>query len=470
MEQQQQQQQAHSRAAHRTPPQRQQAIDLATNQQATIPPKKSSSPSAQQTTMNLEEEFKNFKPIHLDRSDIRPTRKRYLILLLFCLHSGINSFQWIYLSSITNTVARFYQVDNFAINLTSTIYMIVYIPLVVPSTWLFERLGMRNSILLGSLGTTFGSVVKCFSCQPGSFWTLLMSGQTIVAISQLFILSVPPRLASIWFPDDQVSLANACGVFGNQFGIALGFIVPQLMVGNEIEPADGVGSGLLTMFVSIALVSASISMSIALFFDKTPAKPPGLARLQQIIRENAGVEAGARPLVDAHTQTSSNNGSKFGFADLLWDLLTDINFVLLMASYGLNVGVFYAISTVLNQMISPKWPDANALVGRLGLLLVISGMFGSVISGYILDKTRLYRLVNASLYSLSLLSMILFSVTLEWRNLSALYLATVSLGHFMTGYLFIGYEMSNEITWPRPESVTAGLLNMAAQVSSREDL
>lgn len=407
----------------------------------------------------------NFKANYLDRSDIRPTKKRYLILVLFCLHSAINAAQWIYLSSITNTVAKYYRVDNMAINWTSMVYMLVYIPLVVPSTWLFERIGMRNSILLGSLGTSLGSLVKCFSCQPGRFG-LLMCGQTLVAISQLFVLSVPPRLASVWFPDDQVSLANACGVFGNQFGIALGFVVPQLVIrspasGDESLALEATSAGLFKLFVGIALFSSTVSLLIMFLFDHTPSRPPGLARLQQIKQENAIAEAGAQPLVlDGNVQNAS-----YGFGALLWDLITDVNFVLLMASYGLNVGVFYAISTVLNQMISPTWPDANTLVGRLGLLLIVSGMFGSVISGLILDKTRMYRLVNASLYSFSLLSMMLFAGTLEWHNLVALYLAVLLLGYFMTGYLFIGYEMSNEITWPRPESVTAGLLNLSAQVS-----
>lgn len=432
------------------------------------------------------------KANYIDRSDIKPTQKRYLILLLFCLHSAINASQWIYLSSITNTVSKFYQVDNMAINWTSMVYMLVYIPLVVPSTWLFEQMGMRNSILLGSLGTTLGALIKCFCCQPSRF-NLLMFGQTIVAISQLFVLSVPPRLASVWFPDNQVSLANACGVFGNQLGIALGFVVPQLVLGDEIDSLDTIASGLFNLFIGIAICSGSISLLIMFLFDQSPSKAPGLARLQQIKQENALAEAAVLPLVldnstaavaaaatTTTTATTTVGGSLNGnsgfigvgapraspnsFGALLWDLLSDVNFVLLMASYGMNVGVFYAISTVLNQMIAPTWPNANTLVGRLGLLMIISGMFGSVVSGLILDKTRLYRLVNATLYLMSLVSMVIFALTLEWHTSLTLHLAVILLGYFMTGYLFIGYEMSNEITWPRPESVTAGLLNMSAQI------
>lgn len=416
------------------------------------------SASGQEISIDGRHATGNFKTLNYDRSDIKPTKKRYLILLLFCLHSMINAAQWIYLSSITNIVSRYYQVDNMAINWTSMIYMVVYIPLIVPASWLFERIGMRNSILLGSIGTTLGSFVKCFSCHQDRFY-LLMIGQTVVAISQLFVLSVPPRLASIWFPDDQVSLATACGVFGNQFGIALGFVVPQLVIGDEVSSLINIESGLFNLFLGMVLVSGIISAMIMFFFDTTPSKAPGLARLQQIKQENAIAEAGTTPLVN------DGDSLRYGFGSLLWDLLTDKNFVMLIVSYGLNVGVFYAISTVLNQMIAPEWPDGNKLVGRLGLVLIISGMIGSVVAGYILDKTHMYRLVNASLYALSLVSMILFAITLQAHNLVALYLTVALLGYFMTGYLMIGYELSNEITWPRPESVSAGLLNLSAQVS-----
>lgn len=224
------------------------------------------------------------------------------------------------------------------------------------------------------------------------------------------------------------------------------------------------------MFLGITVASALVSILILFLFDDTPARPPGLARLQQIKQENAIAEAGVMPLVDAADGIGSADTisaqKRYGFGSLLKDLFTDANFVLLMISYGLNVGVFYAISTCLNQMIAPYWHNANTLVGRLGLLLVVSGMLGSVVFGYILDKTRLYRLVNGSLYLLSLVSLIMFTVSLEVHKLVAVYSTVALLGLFMTGYLFIGYEMSNEITWPRPESVTAGLLNLSAQVSS----
>ncbi len=37
-------------------------------------------------------------------------------------------------------------------------------------------------------------------------------------------------------------------------------------------------------------------------------------------------------------------------------LMTNKNYVLLLITYGLNVGVFYAISTILNTVIVENYP------------------------------------------------------------------------------------------------------------------
>ncbi|RWR99552.1 feline leukemia virus subgroup C receptor-related protein 2-like protein [Leptotrombidium deliense] len=106
--------------------------------------------------------------------------------------------------------------------------MIVYIPGIFPASWLINKKGLRFSVLLGSFGTCIGSWVKCLSVSPDRFW-VTMIGQTIVAVSQLFLLSLPPRVASVWFAPNEVSRATAVGVFGNQLGIALGFVIPPLL-------------------------------------------------------------------------------------------------------------------------------------------------------------------------------------------------------------------------------------------------
>ena len=51
--------------------------------------------------------------------------------------------------------------------------------------------------------------------QPDRFLITFL-GQTVVAISQVFILSLPARVAAVWFGQKEVSTACSVGVFGNQ--------------------------------------------------------------------------------------------------------------------------------------------------------------------------------------------------------------------------------------------------------------
>ncbi|CAB3240116.1 unnamed protein product [Arctia plantaginis] len=76
---------------------------------------------------------------------------------------------------------------------------------------------LRVTTIIGCFGTCAGAWLKVFSVPPDMFW-LGFLGQTVVAISQVFVLNVPPRLAAVWFGEDQVSVACSIGVFGNQEG------------------------------------------------------------------------------------------------------------------------------------------------------------------------------------------------------------------------------------------------------------
>lgn len=372
-------------------------------------------------------------------------KKRFLILLLFCLYSMINSFQWIEYSSLTNVISQFYNVDNMAVNWTSVIYMVTYIPFILPASWLLEFIGLRYAVIIGSVGTTVGAAIKCFSVKETAF-AITMFGQTIVALSQLFIISVPPLLAAVWYPDNQVSTATAFGVFGNQFGIALGFIIPPIML-PDVSTKMAIAAGLKTLFNSVFLISLLLTITIILFFDNEPKKPPGSARLR--------------------AQMSSRAPSPGSFLTSVMAVCKDKNYVLLVISYGINVGVFYAISTVLNQMVAPSWPQLTYLSGAMGLIIVISGMVGSVVCGQALDRTHAFKTVTVLIYLFSLLSMVLFAFVVRLPNVIwPLYVASAILGFFMTGYLPLGFEFAAEITYPQPENTTAGLLNLSAQVSN----
>jgi MFS transporter, FLVCR family, feline leukemia virus subgroup C receptor-related protein len=64
-------------------------------------------------------------------------------------------------------------------------------------------------------GTLIGAWIKVFSVHPDLFWVTFL-GQTIVALSQTYALSIPVPLAAAWFGSKEVSTACSLGLLGPQ--------------------------------------------------------------------------------------------------------------------------------------------------------------------------------------------------------------------------------------------------------------
>ncbi|KAJ8735226.1 hypothetical protein PYW07_006846 [Mythimna separata] len=400
---------------------------------------------------------------------------RWLVLFVFVFNSASNSMQWIQYTIIQDAVVKYYGVSSIQVYWTSMIFMITYIPLIFPASWLLDKTNLRVTTIIGSFGTCLGAWLKVFSVPQDMFWLGFM-GQTVVAISQVFILNVPPRLAAVWFGANQVSSACSIGVFGNQLGVAVGFVLPPLLV-RASGTIPEIAADFRLMFYLIAGFTSVLFVFILLFFKAAPPSPPSAAAdmgnsldsnfllsLKKLITN--------RNYVLLLISYGLNVGTFYAISTLLNQviltyypkLITNRNYVLLLISYGLNVGTFYAISTLLNQVILTYYPGANIDAGRIGLVIVVAGMAGSVVCGLILDKTHRFKETTLSVYAASVVGMLIFTFTLDCGYIAVVYLSSILLGFFMTGYLPVGFEFASEVTYPEPEGTTSGILNAVVQI------
>ena len=148
-------------------------------------------------------------------AEVRLSRRRWAVVLLFSSYSLCNAFQWIQYGSINNVFVRFYGVSAFAIDWLSMSYMLTYIPLLFPVAWLLDKRGLRFIALAGSALNALGAWVKLGSLKPHLFPVTVL-GQVICSLAQVFILGMPSRIASVWFSSREVSTACSVAVFGNQ--------------------------------------------------------------------------------------------------------------------------------------------------------------------------------------------------------------------------------------------------------------
>lgn len=64
---------------------------------------------------------------------------RWVVLCIFVFYSASNSMQWIQYSIIQDAVVKYYGVTSITVYWTSMIYMITYIPLIFPGSWLLDK-------------------------------------------------------------------------------------------------------------------------------------------------------------------------------------------------------------------------------------------------------------------------------------------------------------------------------------------
>ncbi|KAM4632712.1 choline/ethanolamine transporter FLVCR1 [Polymixia lowei] len=367
--------------------------------------------------------------------------RRFAVLAVFSLYSLVNAFQWIQYSIITNIFTHYYGVASNKVDWLSIVYMVAYVPLIFPATWLLDKRGLRLTVLLGAGLNCLGAWLKCASVRPDLFGVTMVA-QVVCSVAQVFILGLPSRIASVWFGPREVSTACATAVLGNQLGTAIGFLLPPVLVPNTADDLDLMGNNISIMFYGTAVVSTVLFILTVIVIKDRPELPPSQA---QAVLPDCPPE-------------------DYSYRQSIINLFRNKAFLLLLVSYGIMTGSFYSVSTLLNQMITACYENQELNAGRIGLTLVVAGMVGSIICGLWLDHTKTYKMTTLIVYILSFLGMVVFTFTLDLNNIHLVFFTAGVLGFFMTGYLPLGFEFGVEITYPESEGTSSGLLNAFAQI------
>ncbi|KYO43622.1 heme transporter FLVCR1 [Alligator mississippiensis] len=375
------------------------------------------------------------------RTPVAVSRRRLAVLAAFSMCSLANAFQWIQYSILSSVFVGFYGVDSARVDALSLVYMVAYVPLILPATWLLDARGLRLCALLGAGLNALGAWGKCLSLRPSRYVVTLLA-QSVCAVAQVFLLGLPSRVASVWFGPREVSTACAVAVLGNQLGTAIGFLLPPVLVPNTVDDIDLMQHNIGIMFYGTAIVSTILFLITGVVFEERPKYPPSQA--QAVLRDQPP--------------------EGYSYKQSIINLFRNVPFVLLLISYGIMTGAFYSISTLLNQMIITHYPGEELNAGRIGLTLVVAGMVGSIICGLWLDYTKTYKQTTLMVYILSFIGMIVFTFTLNLGYLVVVFVTGGVLGFFMTGYLPLGFEFAVEITYPESEGTSSGLLNASAQI------
>ena len=414
---------------------------------------------------------------------------RWLMLVLFCGLTFTNAFVWITFASIEVYTAEYFGVSRTAVNFLSVIYMIMYLPGSMLAAYMLSTSGFRRTIVVGACFNLSGSWLRYLSIfTPVSLgwfrYSVLLLGQLLCSLGQPFFVNTSAKLAGDWFAASERDVATVIASLVNPIGNAAGQALPPILVtcassgdnyhtNSTIDSCAGSNDihGMGTLLLIQAIVASITSLAAIMMFKGAPPTPPSASASQRTqmqvqserpLPENSTSSEG----VELHWNNALEANSVTKIKESLVFLVFDSEFRKLMIGFGLGLGIFNALLTMLAQVIQPIYYDSRGVLnkaalsndaGLYGMILIGSGLVGAGIFGYLLDTYKAYRLTLKFLFTFSSSCMVTFFLCIE-PNSRILWALSAAVGFFALPLLPVALQSAVECTYPIPEELSATCL------------
>ncbi len=357
----------------------------------------------------------------MPKSDFKVYPIRWIMLTVYMFMVAVNQLLWITFAPITGEATKYYGVSDLRIGILSMCFMIVYIVVSIPASWIIDKYGIRIGVGIGAVFTGVFGLVRGFA---GPDYTVLLLAQIGIAIGQPFILNAITKLAARWFPMEERATAAGLGTLSMYIGILLGMTLTPYLV---------IGSGIGGMLYIYGIISIITTIGFLVLIKESPPTAPCLPDQEE------------RSLVyDGFKQT-----------------LRTKDFILLMIIFFIGLGVFNAVTTWIEDILRPRGFSATQ-AGITGGLMIIGGIIGALFIPILSDryKKRTPFIIIALTGATFGLAGITFA-TSYWLLLTS----GMVLGFFLLSSGPIGFQYGAEITYPASEGTSNGMLLLMGQIS-----
>lgn len=163
----------------------------------------------------------------------RVTCARWHMLAIFTVLSTLNGTFWLTFAPIEPIASTYFGVSTTWVNALSAIFMLLYAPGSILSTYATHTTSLRGTMLMAAALMAASGWLRAASAYAGAgagAFALLFVGQSLAALAQPAFTNSPAKLASEWFGENQRDLATAVASLAQAVGNAVGQIVPALLV------------------------------------------------------------------------------------------------------------------------------------------------------------------------------------------------------------------------------------------------
>ena len=346
---------------------------------------------------------------------------RWVVLAAFMAINLVIQILWISYAPITGPAAQYYGVSDLQIGLLAMSFMIAFIPLSLPVSWVIDTSGFRLAV---SIGAVLMGVFGLLRGLVGDNYSLVLLSTIGIAIAQPFLLNAWTKVPAKWFSINERATAVGLVTLANLVGTAIGMVLTPILIEDMPIPT------VQLIYGGLAAFSALLFLLLARESPPTPPCPPGM-----------------------ETRALMLDGLKHA--------LRVPSFWLILFVFFVGMGVFNGINTWIENIVRPRgFTPTDA--GTIGALMLVGGLFGAVIIPPISDrqhKRKRYLLLGILLAIPGLIGVTYASA--QWLVL----VSAFAFGFFLISVSPVGMQYAAEITRPTPEGTSNGLIQLFAQGS-----
>jgi cyanate permease len=300
-------------------------------------------------------------------------------------------------------------------------FMVVYIFVSIPASWVIDTYGFRVGVGVGAVLTGGFGLMRGLMAAD---YTAVLIAQVGVAVGQPFILNAITKVAARWFPLEERATASGMGSLAMYLGQVMALaLTPFLVLKAGIGPT-------LVVFGVVAAACAVLFLAFARERPPTSASPDGKEERSLVF-------------------------------DGLRSALHQRDFLLVLAIFFIGLGVFNGVTTWIEDILRPRGFSITQ-AGITGALMIASGIVGALVLPSLSDRYR------------KRVPFIVLALALSVAGLAGLTFATrypiLLAGAGLMGFALlsagpIGFQYGAEVSYPAPEGTTNGLLLLAGQIS-----
>jgi len=351
----------------------------------------------------------------------RVYRYRWAVLAATMIVNLTIQALWIAYSPVTSASATYYGVSELAIGFFAMSFMIAFIPLSIPASWLIDRFGFARVVGAGSIAVGVFGVLRGAS---GRNYGLALAATCGIAAAQPLLLNAWTKMPAAWFPARERATAVGLITIASIAGTAVGLVVTPVL-------AEGMNIATVQLVYGAAAVAAA-ALFVAVAKEK-PALPPD----ESASRERAFMIEGLK------------------YA------LRNPSFLRYLAISFIGMGIFNGVTTWVEGIVKPRGIDSTA-AGIVGAIMLAGGLVGAVIIPAISDRRgrRTPYIVMGLAGAVPGLLGIAFAPGFALIAASAFV-----LGFFLIAVNPVGMQYAAEAVRPTPEGSSNGLVSLAGQAS-----